>query len=249
MCESKTCMTEATAPARREFLRMTGTSAFVAAIGGISSANFAVAADVKMSPKPQNILLPDGAFKRLTEGNTRYVSGLARRHDFVHEREALSRGQNPYAAVLSCADSRIAPEYAFDSARGDLFVTRVAGNFVNDDVLGSLEYAVAVLKVPLIVVLGHDKCGAVDAAVKVATKGVTYPGRIQSLVSAILPSVNKIEGEAPDLLSSAITQNVRDSMANLQARSTIIQQVEKAEELRIVGGVYRLGTGKVDFIG
>ncbi|WP_246178539.1 carbonic anhydrase [Pandoraea horticolens] len=182
------------------------------------------------------------------EGNARYVSGLTRRHDFAHEREALNGGQNPYAAVLGCADSRIAPEYAFDSARGDLFVTRVAGNFINDDVLGSLEYAVAELKVPIIVVLGHDKCGAVDAAVKVATKGATYPGRIQSLATAILPSVNKIKGEATDLLGAAIAQNVRDSVVNLQTQSAIIQEAEKAGKLRIVGGVYRLGTGKIDLI-
>jgi carbonic anhydrase len=186
--------------------------------------------------------------KRLMEGNARYVSGVTQRHDFAHEREALNDGQNPYAAVLSCADSRIAPEYAFDSARGDLFVTRVAGNFVNDDVLGSLEYAVAVLKIPMILVLGHDKCGAVDAALKVATKGATYPGRIQSLAIAIQPSVNKVKGKASDLLDAAIAQNVSDSVLNLPAQSAILREAQKAGALKIVGGVYRLRTGKIDFI-
>ena len=100
------------------------------------------------------------------KGNKRYVAGESRRHDFKHEREALVGGQNPYAGILSCADSRIAPEYAFDSGRGDLFVCRVAGNFANDDTVASMEYAVAMLGTPLIMVLGHDSCGAVSATIK-----------------------------------------------------------------------------------
>src|SRR5437660_12568195 len=98
------------------------------------------------------------------EGNARYVDGTSRRHDFKHEREALVGGQNPYAAILSCADSRIAPEYAFDSGRGDLFVCRVAGNFATDEVIASMEYAVAVLGVPLILVLVHEGWRSVAAA-------------------------------------------------------------------------------------
>ncbi len=112
------------------------------------------------------MLSPDAALKRLMEGNARYVDGVARRHDFKHEREALAGGQNPFAAVLSCADSRIAPEYAFDTGRGDLFVCRVAGNFAGTETIASLEYAVAVLNTPMILVLGHDACGAVDATLK-----------------------------------------------------------------------------------
>ncbi|WP_232490619.1 carbonic anhydrase [Burkholderia ubonensis] len=235
-------------PTRRSFLRKTGVSVFAAAIGSVLTNDFALAAESTVLPKPQNALSPDDAEKRLMEGNARYVLGVAQRHDFAHEREALNSGQNPYAAVLSCADSRIAPEYAFDSARGDLFVTRVAGNFVNDDVLGSLEYAVAVLSVPVILVLGHDKCGAVDAAVKVATKGVTYPGKIQSLAMTMLPAVNKVKGEAANLLEAAIVQNVHDSVVNLHARSAIIQEAKQAGKLRIVGGVYRLSTGKVELL-
>ncbi|KVK83893.1 carbonic anhydrase [Burkholderia ubonensis] len=249
MCDSKTCMVETATPTRRSFLRKTGASAFAAAIGSVLTSDFALAAEATVLPKPQNALSPDDAVKRLMEGNARYVLGVTRRHDFTHEREALSGGQNPYAAVLSCADSRIAPEYAFDSARGDLFATRVAGNFVNDDVLGSLEYAVAVLNVPVILVLGHDKCGAVDAAVKVATKGATYPGKIQSLATTMLPAVNKVKGEAANLLDAAIAQNVRDSVVNLHVRSAIMQEAKQAGKLRIVGGVYRLSTGKVELLG
>ena len=103
----------------------------------------------KAPPKPQNVLSPDAALERLRQGNARYVEGVSRRHDFKHEREALTAGQNPFAGILSCADSRIAPEYAFDSGRGDLFVCRVAGNFANTETIASLEYAVAVLGMPL----------------------------------------------------------------------------------------------------
>src|SRR5438477_7656152 len=127
-------------PSRRSFI-------FAASAIGLLLANGAVAKERKSPPKPQNVLSPDAALKRLKDGNERYVEGVAKRHDFRHEREALTGGQNPYAAILSCADSRIAPEYAFDSGRGDLFVCRVAGNFANDDTVASMEYAVAALSV------------------------------------------------------------------------------------------------------
>jgi carbonic anhydrase len=129
----------------------------------------------KTPPKPQNVIGPDAALDRLIKGNDRYVQGVSRRHDFVHEREALVGGQNPFAAVLSCADSRIAPEYCFDTARGDLFVCRIAGNFASEEMVASLEYAVQVLNAPLIMVLGHEGCGAVDSTIKSLKDGSTYP--------------------------------------------------------------------------
>src|ERR1700723_2398384 len=134
--------------------------------GGFWWARPAGAKEMKAPPKPQNVLTPAASLERLKMGNARYVEGGSLRHDLKHEREALAGGQNPYAAILSCADSRIAPEYAFDSARGDLFVCRVAGNFASTETIASLEYAVAVLGAPLILVLGHESCGAVDAAIK-----------------------------------------------------------------------------------
>jgi carbonic anhydrase len=140
----------------------------------------AIAAKAKAPPKPQNVLSPDAAFARLMRGNTRYVKGDSHRYDFAHEREALSKGQNPFAAVLSCADSRIAPEYCFDTARGDLFVCRVAGNFASDEIVASLEYAVQVLNTPLIMVLGHEASGAVDATIKSLKDGSTLPGHLPS---------------------------------------------------------------------
>src|SRR5215813_12611366 len=176
----------------------------------------------KKPPKPENVLSPDAALKRLKDGNERYVEGVTRRHDFRHEREALAGGQNPYAAILSCADSRIAPEYAFDSARGDLFVCRVAGNFATDETLASLEYGVAVLNVPLILVLGHDACGAIDATIKSIKDGTTLPGHLPTLVAGLTPAVKAMLEHGGNLLDNSIRQNVLDNVSKLKAATPIL---------------------------
>src|ERR1700685_3444462 len=202
----------------------------------------------KKPPKPQNVVSPDAALERLRQGNARYVEGVALRHDFKHEREALAGGQNPYAAILSCADSRIAPEYAFDSGRGDLFVCRVAGNFANTDSIASLEYAVAVLGVPLILVLGHDSCGAIDATITSLKDDKPLPGHMPSLVDAIAPSVKAVSGQGGDVLGNAIRQNVIDNVAKLNSATPILNAAVEARKLRVVGGIYRLKDGKVDMV-
>jgi carbonic anhydrase len=184
-----------------------------ASTAGLLLSKTAGAKEVKRPPKPQNVLSPDASLERLLKGNKRYVEGLSLRHDFKHEREALAGGQNPYAAILSCADSRIAPEYAFDSGRGDLFVCRVAGNFANAETVASLEYAVAVLGVPLILVLGHDSCGAIDAAIKSLKDNTTLPGQMPSLVAGVAPAVKAVSQQGGDTLGLAIRQNVVDTLA------------------------------------
>jgi carbonic anhydrase len=206
------------------------------------------AKEAKAPPKPQNVLSPEAALKRLLEGNSRYVGGVSRRHDFKHEREALVTGQNPYAAILSCADSRIAPEYAFDSGRGDLFVCRVAGNFANDETVASMEYAVAVLGVPLILVLGHDSCGAVDAAIKSLKDNTTLPGHMPSLVEGVAPAVKAVLSQGGDTLGKAIRQNVIDNVAKLSSSTPILSAAVEQKKLKVVGGIYRLTDGKVDMV-
>jgi carbonic anhydrase len=201
----------------------------------------------KSPPKPRNVMSPDAALKELEQGNDRYVDGVARRHDFRHEREALTGGQNPYAAILSCADSRIAPEYAFDSGRGDLFVCRIAGNFASDETIASLEYAVAVLGVPLILVLGHDACGAVDSTIKSLKDGTTLPGQLPSLVAAIAPAVKAVSQQSGNTLDNAIRQNVIDNVAKLKAVPILSAAVEQ-NKLRVVGAIYRLKSGKVQMV-
>ncbi len=245
MCDSPDCH-HAQMASRRLFLRASAGLALTASAG--LSGIFSSAARAAGQPKPENILFPDAAIQRLIDGNQRYVSGVARRHDFTQERQALAGGQNPYAAILGCADSRVIPEYAFDSARGDLFVNRVAGNVVNDDMLGSLEYAVAVLRVPVILVLGHEKCGAVSAALKAVNDHEQFPGHIQTLVNALTPAIQRLDPHDPDLLNAAIEQNVRQGMADLTAQSDIIAKAQQQGKLKIAGGVYRLETGKVDFL-
>lgn len=208
----------------------------------------ATAKETKPPPKPQNVLPPDAALDRLVKGNLRYVEGVSRRHDFKHEREALSGGQNPFAGILSCADSRIAPEYAFDTGRGDLFVCRVAGNFASDEMIASLEYAQSVLGVPLFMVLGHDSCGAVDAAIKSLKDNTTLPGHLPSLVTAIAPAVKATEGKPGDRLAIAIRQNVIDNVARLKTATPILSAAVDQGKLRIVGAVYRLADGKVKLV-
>jgi carbonic anhydrase len=230
------------APSRRSFV-LFGASAL-----GLMLGNAARAKEAKAPPKPENQISPDAALKRLTEGNSRYVAGVARRHDFKHEREALVGGQNPFAAVLSCADSRIAPEYAFDTGRGDLFVCRVAGNFANDDTIASMEYAVAVLGTPLIVVLGHDSCGAVDATIKSLKDDKQPPGHIPSLVAAIAPAVKASAQQSGNALDNAIKQNVIDNVNKLKSATPILSAAVEQNKLKVVGGIYRLSTGKVELL-
>jgi carbonic anhydrase len=202
----------------------------------------------KKPPKPQNVLSPDAALERLQKGNTRYVDGVSRRHDFKHEREALAGGQNPFAAILSCADSRIAPEYAFDAARGDLFVCRIAGNFASDEMVASLEYAVAVLNAPLILVLGHDSCGAVDATIKSLKDNTTLPGHLPSLVAAIAPAVKAVSPQGGDALANATRQNVIDNVAKLKSATPILSAAVEQKKIKVVGGIYRLKDGRVDMV-
>jgi carbonic anhydrase len=226
---------------RRRFLALAGAAA-------LAFGSPARAAPVKAPPKPENILTPDAALTRLTRGNRRYVDGVSLRHDFRHEREVLSKGQNPFAGILSCADSRIVPEYCFDSARGDLFVCRVAGNFASDEVVASLEYAVSALNVPLFMVLGHDSCGAVDAAIKSLKDNTTLPGHLPSLVDALAPAVKATEGKPGDQLANAIRQNVIDNITKLKSATPILSAAADQGKLKVVGGIYRLGDGKVELI-
>ena len=228
---------------RRAVLGFAAASAIGLALGRAAGAK-----EAKPPPKPQNVVSPDAALERLLKGNRRYIDGVSKRHDFKHEREALAGGQNPYAGILSCADSRIAPEYAFDSARGDLFVCRVAGNFANTESIASLEYGVAILGTPLILVLGHDSCGAVDATIKSLKDGTTLPGHLPSLVAAIEPAVKAVSQQPGNLLDNATRQNVIDTVAKLKSATPILSAAVEARKLKVVGGIYRLRDGRVDMI-
>lgn len=202
----------------------------------------------KTAPKPENVLTPAQALKRLEKGNERYVEGVAKRHDFAAERKALVGGQNPFAGILSCSDSRVAPEYAFDTSRGDLFVVRIAGNFVNEENLASLEYAVANLKTPLLLVLGHESCGAVSAAIKSIKDKTTLPGHLPSLVASLTPAVDAASSLPGDLLANATKENVRLNVEALRTASPILNAAVEEKRVEVVGAIYRLETGKVELL-
>jgi len=157
----------------------------------------------------------------------------------------LTTGQSPFAAILGCSDSRVPLETLFDQKPGQLFVVRIAGNFVTDYGLGSLEYAVAALNTPLVVVLGHSSCGAVDATIKYIANGTTQPGHIMDLVRQIEPAAKATENKPGNWLHNAITENVRSNVAALKSRSTILADAVNAKKIMIAGGVYDLHSGRI----
>jgi len=227
---------------RRGFLKLVGGATVGAALSG--RALFAAGE----TPKPQNVLIPNAALDRLKKGNDRYVAGVMKRHDFKSEREALAGGQNPFAGILSCADSRVAPEYAFDCGRGDLFVVRVAGNFAEEDGIASFEYTVKFLGTPLLVVLGHDNCGAVSAAIKTVKDGAELPGHLPQLVEHIRPAVQAALPESGDLLDNAIRENVLLNVEKLKMATPILSQYVAANKVLVAGGIYKLADGHIQWL-
>jgi carbonic anhydrase len=193
-----------------------------------------------------------GALDRLLEGNRRWVNGKSARvgrtpQDFASD----AAGQAPFAAIVACADSRVAPELIFDQGVGDLFVVRVAGNIVSGSgapVKGSLEFAVAELGVKLIMVLGHSGCGAVKAAIDHVQGHDAPPGAIGELVALIQPAVVAAKGKPGDMLDNVIQANVERCVSGLKRLEPIISEFVKRGELKVVGGEYELATGVVNVI-
>ena len=185
----------------------------------------------------------DDAMKKLLAGNQRFVSETYNRGDIGLARRAeISKGQHPFAIIVNCSDSRVAPEMIFDQGLGDLFVVRTAGNTVDDIAIGSVEYAVEHLGVRLVLVLGHEDCGAVKAAVG----GGKAEGHIDAIVQAIKPAVAIAKKKPGDLLSNAIAQNVDLVVERLQTSQPILKHALQIGKVKIVGGVYSLKDGSVD---
>ena len=244
MCQK--CEThQAKEPNRRIFLR-------TAALGlgaALATSALPVMAASATPPKPENVISPDEALKRLMAGNERYVNNKPLPADFAATRAALTAGQNPYASILSCADSRISPELCFDSERGDLFVTRVAGNFVTPEILASLEYGAAVLKSPLIMVLGHTSCGAINASIKAMKNDEDFPGHIQQLATSLSAAIDAaIKKDPKNLESAAVRENVRLNVLALQNSTPILRKLVQGKQIRVVGGIYHLDTGRVELV-
>ena len=191
----------------------------------------------------------DQALARLVAGNERFVRGEARFPTVQKEILAdLASGQSPYATILGCSDSRVPPELIFDAGFGELFIIRVAGNVVSPEVLGTLQYAAMHLQTPLFVVLGHEGCGAVDAALAVKHSDASMPSRVARLIDNILPGLHDLPSGSPDdQLGAAVEANVRWSMR--QVLETPEAKARAAEGvLKMVGAVYELESGRVRFL-
>jgi carbonic anhydrase len=192
---------------------------------------------------------PAEALKRLNEGNARYAAGRSTHPNLdMARRHSLTGGQHPFATILACADSRVGPELIFDQGLGDLFVARAAGNVVDDVVLGSIEYSVIHLGVPLVMVLGHQKCGAVTATIEALDgKGseADKDTKIGALANLIAPAVKAVPAKAPDRLDAAILENERRMARAILAQSRPLAERARQGKLQVFSGRYSLDDGKV----
>ncbi len=197
---------------------------------------------------PKTTMTPDQALAALKEGNDKFITDAPYRQ--VNDRDRrleIARGQTPFAVLVSCSDSRVPPELLFGRGLGELFIVRNAGNTVDTTALGSIEYGVVELGVPLVVVLGHEKCGAVDAAVKVVKENATFPGAIGQMIEPIVPAVLRAQAQPGDLLDNAIRENVRRTVNRLRTSEALLQEPLRSGKLKIVGARYDLDNGDVDF--
>jgi len=202
-----------------------------------------------MATNRQPVCTADEALERLKAGNARFVSGHA--HFPTVQKEILAemaRGQHPYATILGCSDSRVPPELVFDAGFGELFVIRVAGNVLGPAVLGTLQYAGSHLHTPLFVVLGHEGCGAVSAALEWKFRGAAQKSRVETVLEHIVPALDELDATQPPetLLKSGVDANVRHAVREILATPEA-QASLATGHMKLVGAVYHLDSGAVDF--
>ena len=191
----------------------------------------------------------DEALRLLIEGNRRWAAGQALLpNQGLARRSELTTGQHPFAIVVSCVDSRVPPEIVFDQGLGDLLVIRTAGHVLDSAAVGSIEYGAEELNIPLVVVLGHEKCGAVTAAIETIEHHGVAPGQIGTLVDGIRPAVERTAGQSGDRLDNAVRANTVITVDNLRAMAPILTDLLAHGTLRIVGGRYDLATGLVELL-
>lgn len=236
-------------PTRRSVVRSLGCCAGLPAAAALAAG----AARAETAPEPIQPVAPEGltpeaALDMLKAGNAAFLSDASEPRSIGHERRLeIARGQRPFAVLVGCSDSRVPPELLFNRGLGELFIVRVAGNTVDTAAQGSVEYAVAELNVPLVVVLGHERCGAVNAAVAVVERNATYPGSIGQMVEPIIPAVLQVRDAEGDLLDNAIRSNVERVVEGLKISGPVIQEPLAAGKLKVVGARYDLDEGRVDF--
>lgn len=235
-------MSEVHKVSRREFLSISGLT-----VAGLTLASCVPTATQPAAPTAEPAVAnADEALQRLQEGNQRYVANKTVDPNQTESRRVeVAQGQHPFATILGCVDSRVPPEIVFDRGLGDLFVIRTAGQVLDDAVVGSIEFGAAELGIPLIMVLGHEKCGAVNATIEALEKQAEAEGSIGALVEGIKPAVEKVKGQPGDLLDNAVRANVEVTVSRLK-ESPILAEALKEGKIKIVGGRYDLDTGAVE---
>ena len=237
---------------RRAFL---GKAGGVAAAAGLGAAGLADLAEAKKPPRRGRRFphpkTPDEALNLLLKGNKRYQKGKLELRDYSPKGTDRATNQLPFAAIITCADSRLAPELVFDVERGNIFVSKIAGNSIDTGTLGSTEYAVAVLGVKVVFVLGHSDCGAVKAAIAVANGTSSYPpdkyGAIGAFVDLLVPPIKKLP---PDqrTVDNCVPTNARYQADLISGKSPIIDKAIASGQIKVFGGAYNIANGKVNLV-
>ncbi|HEX4307706.1 MAG TPA: carbonic anhydrase [Solirubrobacterales bacterium] len=233
---------------RRGFIGGAGAVAGAAALGGSGVADAWAAATGGKAPHPKT---PAEALRVLQAGNKRYRQGKLSLRDYSPVGERRAAEQKPFAAIITCADSRISPELVFDVERGNLFVSRIAGNSIDSGTLGSTEYAVGVLGVKLILVLGHSDCGAIKAAIGTVTEGKTYPsskyGAIGEVIDLLVPTVKSLPANERTL-GRCVPANAIAQAQDLARRGPIVAPAVQSGAIEVVAGVYNIANGAVSIV-
>jgi carbonic anhydrase len=233
---------------RRRFIGGLGAVTGAAALGGAGAVEALAASTGGRAPHPRT---PAEALRVLQAGNKRYRQGKLSLRDYSPVGERRASEQKPFAAIITCSDSRISPELVFDVERGNIFVSRIAGNSVDNGMLGSTEYAIAVLGVKLVVVLGHSDCGAIKAAISAVTEGKTYPsskyGAIGGVVDLLVPTVKSLPADERTL-GRCVPANAIAQAQDLSRRGPIIAPAVQAGTIDVVAGVYNIANGAVSIV-
>jgi carbonic anhydrase len=231
--------------ARPTLLAVAVTLACLAGLG----AGQAGADDTALTREAQAAITPAKALEMLKQGNARFVAGKSIDRNHLAQVKQTSKGQFPFAVVVSCLDSRIPPELAFDQGIGDIFVARVAGNFVNDDILGSLEFATKLAGAKLVVVMGHTECGAVKGACDAAQLGLLTAtlAKLNPAVAAVSGNYTPRSSQNAEFVQAVAEMNVRLTLQKLRARSVVLREMIDKNEIGLVGAMYDVSSGKVTF--
>jgi len=227
---------------RRRFLTLSAASLSAAAV--FAGGRTAFAAGAKTS------VTADEAMTKLQSGNEKFVSAPQMcAADLLAQREKVAKGQTPWATIVTCSDSRVSPELLFGGLGvGELFVARNAGNMVDTATMGTIEYGAAELGVPLIVVMGHEKCGAVAAACSVVEKHAKFPGSIGPMVAAIVPAAKAVFGKPGDFVDNAVRESAKRTAKKVATKSKIVSALVKANKVKVVAARYDLDNGRVEFL-